>query len=318
MQTLITLIIIINLITSDQSLSEIFVNTQKKICKIDLIDNLNDIALINTIHYSDNVTDVLTYISYDLNFPPNQSLIHHSENPFLNITDMAYNIAYMWELNNYMIYNEENYLEKDYLEKKNTMKKQLIKKLKNSQLGFTYNEINKFIEEIETYDKTQIFKIIKTGGSNDDGLELITVKLNKNNLENNIYKTLLQYPIRLNFRNYKLLKNRNIIKLFFFMTLKTNKPINQYKTPIYQLTIKNNRVLNITEIISTTLTQKYQDDNNIQIPIKIKQKWKKSSIWNQQLILGIFGLFFLTNIIFLFWTIRKKIHKNHKLNIYYL
>lgn len=100
-------------------------------------------------HYSDNLTDLLTYISHNLNSPPDQSLIHHSENHFLNITDMAYNIPYIWELNNYIIYNEKNYLEKDYL-KKNTMKKQLIKKLKNSQLGFTYNEINKFIEEIET------------------------------------------------------------------------------------------------------------------------------------------------------------------------
>ena len=251
----------------------------------------------------------------DLNSPPDQSLLTHFRNPFLNLPDIGYDVAYMWELNKYMVHNEENHFKENYCEKKIEMRKQLAKKLKDAQLGFIYNEIDPFIEKLEGYDKTQILKIIKTGGGKDGGLELITVKVNKNNLGDNICKTLLQYPIRFNFRNYKSLKSRNIIQLFFFITFKTNKPTNQYKTPIYQLIIYNDQIIGITEIISTGFSKKSQD-NEIRIETKMKPKWKTPLGWN--LVVLVLGSFFFINIMFLFWTIWKKIHKNHKFNISYL
>ena len=71
MQVWITLITI-NLITSIQSLSKIFAATKKNI-KSNLIDNQNSIAIINTLQYFNNITDVIMYIVPDLNSPPDQS-----------------------------------------------------------------------------------------------------------------------------------------------------------------------------------------------------------------------------------------------------
>lgn len=66
------ILITINLITSIQSLSKIFAATKKNI-KSNLIDNQNSIAIINTLQYFNNITDVIMYIVPDLNSPPDQS-----------------------------------------------------------------------------------------------------------------------------------------------------------------------------------------------------------------------------------------------------
>ena len=66
------IIITIDLITSIQSLSKIFAATKKNI-KSNLIDNQNSIAIINTLQYFNNITDVIMYIVPDLNSPPDQS-----------------------------------------------------------------------------------------------------------------------------------------------------------------------------------------------------------------------------------------------------
>ena len=66
------ILITIDLITSIQSLSKIFAATKKNI-KSNLIDNQNSIAIINTLQYFNNITDVIMYIVPDLNSPPDQS-----------------------------------------------------------------------------------------------------------------------------------------------------------------------------------------------------------------------------------------------------
>ena len=66
------ILITIDLITSIQSLSKIFAATKKNI-KSNLIDNQNSIAIINTLQYFTNITDVIMYIVPDLNSPPDQS-----------------------------------------------------------------------------------------------------------------------------------------------------------------------------------------------------------------------------------------------------
>ena len=67
-----SILITIDLITSIQSLSKIFAATKKNI-KSNLIDNQNSIAIINTLQYFNNITDVIMYIVPDLNSPPDQS-----------------------------------------------------------------------------------------------------------------------------------------------------------------------------------------------------------------------------------------------------
>ena len=66
------ILITIDLITTIQSLSKIFAATKKNI-KSNLIDNQNSIAIINTLQYFNNITDVIMYIVPDLNSPPDQS-----------------------------------------------------------------------------------------------------------------------------------------------------------------------------------------------------------------------------------------------------
>ena len=66
------ILITIDLITSIQSLIKIFAATKKNI-KSNLIDNQNSIAIINTLQYFNNITDVIMYIVPDLNSPPDQS-----------------------------------------------------------------------------------------------------------------------------------------------------------------------------------------------------------------------------------------------------
>ena len=66
------ILITIDLITSIQSLRKIFAATKKNI-KSNLIDNQNSIAIINTLQYFNNITDVIMYIVPDLNSPPDQS-----------------------------------------------------------------------------------------------------------------------------------------------------------------------------------------------------------------------------------------------------
>lgn len=83
----------INSITSIQSLNNIFTTTKKKILKVNLIDNQSSIAIINTLQYFNNITDVIMYMAPDSNSPLDQFLFTHFRNPFLNLTNIAYDVS---------------------------------------------------------------------------------------------------------------------------------------------------------------------------------------------------------------------------------
>lgn len=77
----------------------------------------------------------------------------------------------------------------------------------------------------------------------------------------NVQLGFIYNEIDFNLHNYSLLRTKNIIKIFFFITFKTNKLTPQYKTPIYQL------IIDITKIISTASTKNLKT-----IIYKYKQK----------------------------------------------